>query len=334
MEPLDPQSVLHGDRTQPATRRSVVLVVVLAIITGGCIPSHAVYPQSVGRYTRFLAELPCPATSGLFWSPQGDTLVLSTADAVRGRPGQINAIDVATTEVRVVVDESEHSVSRVTSWASDAQHFVFVGESPVNPRKQGLWVADVSGAEPTAFIVDGNGAAWSPVKRELAIYRGSLRPDRVTIDLYDLETQEEKRIFDEPAFSIEHLGWSPDGARLAFILTHSATSGDVMLLDVATRTVSQLTTDGWAQGVSWSPSGDMVVYSIWPAGSSKRSEEVHIAKIDGSCDVRVPDDSGIQALAWSPDGKYLAFSDGPRIYLYDLAAAFGPGFLGNGVECP
>jgi len=101
--------------------------------------------------------------------------------------------------------------------------------------------------------------------------------------------------------------YSPDGKRLTFHVWR-----DVNVFDIATRTLTRLTTDP-ANGMypSWSPDGTRLAFMSWRNGPT----EVFTMNADGSDQKRLvsmPAGSAIDPR-WSPDGTRIVFVNTPVV---------------------
>jgi hypothetical protein len=81
----------------------------------------------------------------------------------------------------------------------------------------------------------------------------------------DIEQRVELRTIDDP----ESPDISPDGKKVAFAALQNGV-GDIFVVDLATRAVTNLTKDGFADsGPTWSPDGQSIVYVARVSGSEK-----------------------------------------------------------------
>ena len=103
---------------------------------------------------------------------------------------------------------------------------------------------------------------------------------------------------------------SPDGARVAFVWQGpGGDNWDVYVKTLAEERLTRLTEDpGVDIAPSWSPDGKRIAFARYPAMGDCRLLEVDVPgameRELGSCGKSQNPD-----LAWSPDGRFLAFSD-------------------------
>lgn len=111
-----------------------------------------------------------------------------------------------------------------------------------------------------------------------------------------------------PGDAAGEAAWSPDGARLAFVMGPAAHvhdyagDGDLYVLDVATGGLTQLTTGLDASYPSWSPDGSELVFV------SGQGAALSVIGSDGTDRSVIHEARGYyENPSWSPDGSTIAF---------------------------
>ena len=121
--------------------------------------------------------------------------------------------------------------------------------------------------------------------------------------------------------------WSPDGSRIAFTGTTDPSAPyspwdsfpEVLVLNLADGSITNLTDPGAGWGPVWSPDGAKIAFLSYRDGSL----ELYVMEASGANPTRVTHDVGFTgAFGWSPDGGRLAFAseqDGePELYVTDV----------------
>ncbi len=141
--------------------------------------------------------------------------------------------------------------------------------------------------------------AWSPDSRHIAI------PTSLGLQLYNVNTKKVDRHLSIPigfslasSDSIVSIAWSPDGSRIAAGTENEKT----FVWDVASGKMNTSMVFNGGRTIAWSPTGSWlatvnngVVYVA--STDNPQSVETHF-------DTDSPED--IMAIAWSPDGRYIA----------------------------
>ena len=152
-------------------------------------------------------------------------------------------------------------------------------------------------------------AAWSGDGRRLAFYaRGAVW----VMDEYGTH----RRRLSPASYSESSLGpgpsFSPDGRSIVFSRNPSSrVNASAVYVSRANGTLRRLTKERFAYDPVWSPQGDLIAFR-----SDRDDDEgdIYLMRSDGTQQRRLTRHSeDVESLAWSPDGRFLAYSfyDGP-----------------------
>jgi Tol biopolymer transport system component len=338
------------NKTRSALGWAFALMLIL-----GCIPAFrmpfAPTPATldVPGVIRLQPALEPIFTSGV-WSPDGKHLAVvkgistgaSYAIPAEDSFNEILILDIENDESRKI-DVSNPGDRRVLAWLPGDQ-ISFFGN---NDLPAGTWTAPADGASSREMVLEDAAAAWSPDGERIAYLRleKSSAPNSLSIFIRDLQTLEE-----QVAFHIEQnfllsgsLTWSPDGNRLLFLLGVSSASYeesferlDLHSLDLASGELKKLTDGQHPVSAAWSPDQTMIAYIRRVKDERYYGEVLYAMRADGSCPVQLfnPEPYDVEWVSWSPDGKWLAFAWGWRLYLLDTDQSPGIRSLRSGAVCP
>ena len=257
----------------------------------------------------------------LAWMPSGGKIAVNkTFDGESDSGADIYLLEVATGKLDLL-EESLSGPATVQSWSPDGKEIAYW-------RRDGIWVVSVDGSDAPRFISSGRLAAWSPMGQQIAI--GEENRQTSSIWIVDLETEEKQLVFNRSGGTWgSQLVWSPDGTHLAFAWGENL---NIYVLEIAAGDLRQVTHSvSDSDYPTWSPDGQLLAYI---ARSSTSDSAIVIARADDSCSVELLHIEGFPSgLAWSSDGKSIAYSWGP-VYLVDIAIVLGKDFLSTGPMCP
>lgn len=231
-----------------------------------------------------------------------------------------------------VIDPNGVDARRVSSdpsdtgaaWSPDGSRIAFArfGEDGWSLYVMAADGTDVGRITPPASLVDASDTdpAWSPDGTRVAFARGGREAGAETgnADIYTVSPDgaDLERLTESPAIEGAPT-WSPDGSTIAFVRYDLAAGGEppsptglfVMRAD-GTDVIDLGAED--VEAPAWSPDGSEIAYvdaaagsimSIRPDGSGRRLI-LDMAELVGGSHL-------VFGVAWSPDGRTLAFAAGP-----------------------
>jgi Tol biopolymer transport system component len=216
----------------------------------------------------------------------------------------------------------------IPSWSPDGRYMAYVTGGRAN---QDIFVMNANGSHTRNLTADSPhdlSPTWSPDSRYIAFE--SLRDGNWEIYLLDrCETcNAAPRNLTRNAALDTSPSWSPDGTRIAFLSTRDGES-EIYVMDADGANLHRLTRSSRTdlQPPVWSPDGKHIAFS------SLRPGNWDIYIMDAVCDDPIICETSVQNLslhpsqdsgaAWSPDGRWIAFTsrrDGNfEIYLADVS---------------
>jgi dipeptidyl aminopeptidase/acylaminoacyl peptidase len=214
-----------------------------------------------------------------------------------------------TQTIRVTATPGSENTPR---WSPDGRYLAFLSSRQAGDGAQ-VWLLDRRGGEAqrVTTVKDGVAAlAWSPDAARLVLV-ATVKTDSAAADT----SRPHPIVIDRYAFKQDREGY----------LTRS--HSHLFLFDVASRRLDTLTAgDADDESPAWSPDGARLAFVRTPEpapGTGDNSDVYVVAARAGSQPVRLTDFAGPDdgPLAWSPDGRWLAFTRGdePRFSAYQLA---------------
>jgi Tol biopolymer transport system component len=268
------------------------------------------------------------AIGNLVWSQTGDEIAFTAIQPFESE--DVYVLNIQTREVHFQANDSV-----VLSWTLDGR--ILVESSGVlgiihRDEEEGAIVK----------IAHGFGGDFSPSGMQIATIQHDQMGSDLTFDakilILDEQLNTEELIFEEnEVISLSSLEWSPNNTYLVFsiILDDPGNPAQLMLLNLETHEILWLTENRFDNdSPTWSPSGQQIAY-LQSEGLNETM--LIIYQLGGGCRVSISGDqlgSGTFGdLAWSPDGKYLAYEMNDSIYLLDLISALGDKYVQTGTIC-
>jgi Tol biopolymer transport system component len=233
------------------------------------------------------------------------------------------------------------------AWSPDGRFIAFTRNDDMGEyttfSEDDLFVMDADGDNAHQLSTDRNGThagqpTWSPDGRQIAYIQGSSVPSGQPSRPGSLY------VMDADGGNVHRLtrgdadvdpAWSPDGTEIAYghcfnIDSPGLCTLDLFVTDVATGASRQLTRTPlfYEAGYAWSPDSAQIAFTRFTPLVDVKPSVIYTINRDGSDEKRVhahkASVGGLYSLAWSPDGRTVAFVTSPNpectaISLIDLA---------------
>jgi hypothetical protein len=253
------------------------------------------------------ADSPAPsATAPVSGPPTGPSGVAPAANGpIYFTDGRVNRIDNGNVTRLADLDAVD------MEWNRDGTAFLHVAGGPVGP----IFVTTADGTS-TMELAAGYHPAWSPDGETIAFQRDSegSNPYESDIFLISADGAGERNLTASSSHREVLPAWSPDGSELLFVrwaVGAERTPGyepDIVAVDIKSG-VEQVIAQG--RSAVASPDGSAVAVTQCPGlviiDAASHAEQ---HRTDGSC---------IDFLAWSPDGRYLAYAKHDHVVVLDIA---------------
>jgi dipeptidyl aminopeptidase/acylaminoacyl peptidase len=249
----------------------------------------------------------------------------------------------------------------------DGARVAFVVSEPPKSadRNRDIWLVTIASKETRRLTFTETAESsprWSPDGRTLAFL--SDRDGRNQIYLLPMEGGEATRLTDGKN-AVRSFEWAPDGKRIALLATEPRSDAEekkskekddarvvdkddkrtrVWMLDMATRSVSQVTRDPWdISDLKWMPRGDAVVViaTDHPESEQEIRKICTVSLADGRLTTLASPRGPFGQVSISPDGGTLAYVgsrvDGPNphdLYLQRIGETAGRNMTGSTIDRP
>ncbi|MEP6883697.1 MAG: S9 family peptidase [Gammaproteobacteria bacterium] len=249
-----------------------------------------------------------------------------------------------------VLDVSDPQVSPDGLWVA---YVVTANEREADEARSSIWMVSWDGRQRFALSAAADGTEkpkWSPDGRYLAFMSKPAGSDKAQIMLLDRRGGDAAPLT-KVSGDIGDYAWAPDGKRLVFTMTeadpgtapkpividamHFKQDSDgyiragqrqhLYLFDVASKRMDPLTADSQFNEdlPSWSADGRQIAFVRTRETGPDQDGKADIDVVDAEAgavprNVARPFAPNTQKLAWSPDGKLIAFMVGlePKFYAY------------------
>jgi Tol biopolymer transport system component len=222
------------------------------------------------------------------------------------------------------------------AWSPDGQQIAFTRNEDIGEytafSEDDVFVMDADGDNAHQLTVERNGRhagqpTWSPDGRQIAYVQGSsvptVQPSRPgSLFVMDADGGNVRRLTRGDA-DVDP-AWSSDGTEIAYghcfnIDSPTLCTLDLFVMDVATGASRQLTRTPffYEAGYAWSPDSVRISFTRWtPPADVNPLARIYVINRDGTNETLLHEHknyvNGLYSLAWSPDGRTLAFETSPN----------------------
>lgn len=341
-------------------KKTIGLLTILLLLTLSCTSSFLLRPTPAPNELNANGVVQIvPAkdmfVSGLVWSPDSTKIAISYSrvGVESASLFQIYLLDVQSGKMNLL-EESKQGVRDVIAWLPDDRIGFYAG----GDLEEGTWLISSDGKGRRILVAKDVVAALSPDGQMFAYWKSESEQNIISISLYvnDLVSRSEKRIFRiNSKFILSGLlKWSPDGNEILFLVGFSDVSLDDMFdkglilykINLLSESILKLSSLGQGSTIwwppttmkgfaDWSPDTTLVVFTYWKSHDPSRNG-LYVMQTDGNCIVRIvnSENEDIQAVSWSPNGRWIAFGWNGAIYLLDTFEVLGEGYTKYYSMCP
>jgi TolB protein len=217
-----------------------------------------------------------------------------------GRAKDIYVTDLTGTEITQITKGRTLNLGPSWNPAADVLTYFSYKQGGPYPYRLELY----SGRESRLYPVVGYKSQWAPDGTTIAV---TLEQNgNSDVFLISPEGRLVERLTENPDIDVSPT-WSPDGQEIAFCSSRTG-NPQIYIVNVRTGRTRRLTFRGdYNTSPAWSPKGDLIAYT-------SRSGGFRIMTMSA-------DGGDLQEIApgedpsWSPDGRYLVFSNRRRLYV-------------------
>jgi Tol biopolymer transport system component len=179
----------------------------------------------------------------------------------------------------------------------------------------GLYVTS-PGARLGRWVADGFLGVWSPDGERIAFVGNFCDEEQNYVGVVRADGSDLVKLTDVDSLQVGH-AWSPDGRSLAFSAPDEEGALQIFLADVEGGTRVKLT-DGPSSKMrpAWSADGAFLSFTALESEDPGAAPTYWVVPKEGGGAVPLP--AGIGDLAWSPQGRQLAFTGGGELQVLDL----------------
>ncbi len=238
------------------------------------------------------------AVIGVAWSPDG-TRIASCSD-----DGTVQVWNAKTgSHIWTYTFAGRANYVFAVAWSPDGKRIAAAGqtgEAIVLDAATGHVLGDY---DSQSFQVEG--IAWSPDSKRIVFGTGDN-----SVQVWDTTTDKELVRYTGHTDSVFRVAWSPDGKEIA----SASYDGTVQVWNAATGqplVIYKMGVPAWS--VAWSPGGTRIVAGTGSAGANGQVYSGNTVKVWKAATGQTlltysghGDANDVYALAWSPNGKYIA----------------------------
>ena len=251
-------------------------------------------------------------------SPDGNWVayVVGTTDAKEDRSNShIWMVNIDGTQNRQITFSNESESS--PRWSPDGKYLSFTSSRPGKTRGNQVWLLDRSGGEAyqlTELKGRLQGHEWSPDSKRLALLIGDPDPESEPAPSPQPGASATPRV--PKPIVIDRYRYKQDGA--GYLLSGRHTY--IYLFDIESKKLERLTKSKWDESSpAWSPDGTRIAFMSNHGEDPDRDPSAQLYVVDakaGSTEKQLTPPTvraGRSRPEWSPDGNWIAFTDGDEL---------------------